>query len=348
MSIFAENNTIIYIEPINDLISIITLRSRWYKLKKIQKVDANITLISPITLIVSKKTRWIRRINQYVLLRLLKKTRTQTNNAIVWSYDPSSFIYFNRLHPWIKLYFIADEYTVHRGDYLPKIGEDEKMTMESADIVFAVTKDLVRKKQWDNKVPVHCPNAVDTNLFNSDNSYDVPLEFKNITSPIIGVVGSVREWVDVDLLIEMANRNPDLTLVSVGPGWSRKDYPSNMIIIGRIPYDSVPQYISHFNVALIPFKITEYTRSTNPLKLFEYLALGKPVVVTNMQGYEAYSDVVYVSRDYDEFSDNIRKALEKNKKGINLQAIKIAQTNTWRTRVNFISQEIQDLVKVVK
>ena len=96
-------------------------------------------------------------------------------------------------------------------------------------------------------------------------------------------------------------------------------------------------------VGLIPFKVTQYTRSTNPLKLYEYLALGKPVVLTDMAGYESFTGVVYISKNSAQFSDNIRQALN-NIADIRTRAIAIARENNWGARVKFISGKMEKLI----
>tara|TARA_B100001971_G_C18257046_1_gene583063 strand:+ start:2483 stop:3517 length:1035 start_codon:yes stop_codon:yes gene_type:complete len=344
MTEFSRKNRVIYVEPVTDFISVIFRRSRWYKLKFCTKISDNIAVVSPITLVVSKGNQLIRCMNQFLQRFYLKFFYIEWTNTILWSYDPSSYKYFKRYQPMLKLYFIADEYTIHKGSYLPYIAREEGKTLDSADLTFAVTEKLQASKQKPESPIYLSHNAVNTSLFDIDLDYPTPPEFTNIERPLIGVVGAVRDWVDVDLIIETAHKNPDLVFTSVGPGWPfGKQVPENLLIIGQRPYDKIPAYINSMTVGLIPFKVTEYTRSTNPLKLYEYLALGKPVVVTDMLGYDSFADVVFISKNSDQFSENINRALADAVR-IRSRAISIARENSWESRAEVIANKIVEII----
>jgi len=108
---------------------------------------------------------------------------------------------------------------------------------------------------------------------------------RDIPHPILGFFGLIRDWVDLDLLAEVAKRRPDWHIVLLGDADSNVNLSAyrgtaNMHFLGRRPYASLPAYCRCFDVGLIPFKVNELTKSVNPIKLREYLAAGLPVVST--------------------------------------------------------------------
>jgi glycosyltransferase involved in cell wall biosynthesis len=114
----------------------------------------------------------------------------------------------------------------------------------------------------------------------------------------------------------------------------------NLSYLRAKDYHDLPRYLNHFDATIIPFKINKITRATSPLKLFEYMAGGKPIVITDMDECKSYKSVL-VSRNKREFLKNLDKAikLKNNKKYMDLLT-KEAKENTWSKRVEEIIREL--------
>jgi glycosyltransferase involved in cell wall biosynthesis len=115
--------------------------------------------------------------------------------------------------------------------------------------------------------------------------------------PIIGYFGSLAQWFDYELVIELAKRR-DYEVVLIGYDYdgSMKRYGldrrKNLRVIGPIPYQRLPRYAHWFDVSMIPFRLNEITESTSPIKLFEYMALGHPIVSTGLPECRKYRSVL--------------------------------------------------------
>ncbi|MEN5063221.1 glycosyltransferase [Achromobacter aegrifaciens] len=132
--------------------------------------------------------------------------------------------------------------------------------------------------------------------------------------PVIGYVGAISEWFDFDLLLAVAQENPKWTFVlvgaSVGAEEKKANLPSNVKFIGEIPYSDVPGMLSTFDVCVIPFILSPLTIATNPVKLYEYLAAGCPIVATplpELAGLEALG--VCCAENASGFAEAIEKLL---------------------------------------
>jgi glycosyltransferase involved in cell wall biosynthesis len=157
------------------------------------------------------------------------------------------------------------------------------------------------------------PNGVDTKLFRAVLAGDVkpnPI-YDNKTRPVVGFYGSIASWVDIDLIVTAARVFPDIDFIVIGPDYNLQ-FPNlgvpNIKRIGFVPYEDIPGYLAGFDIAMIPFKNTPMTKAVSPLKAFEYLAAGRPVVTTLLPELVGINGV-YVSDTPYEFIGNIHRAL---------------------------------------
>jgi hypothetical protein len=193
------------------------------------------------------------------------------------------------------------------------------------------------------------PNGVDYEHFHRERSLkDCPEDMKSIVTsgnPIIGYHGALAKWIDYDLLNALAEEMPDWNIVLIG--W---DYDgslralrtrSNITYLGLKTYNELPSYSVWFDVALIPFKTGDIAQSTSPIKLYEYMALNKPTVVTRdlieCHGYKS----VFIARDKDDFIEKVEAALRsKDDPEFIRNADGEARANTWQNRAALLDATI--------
>jgi glycosyltransferase involved in cell wall biosynthesis len=145
----------------------------------------------------------------------------------------------------------------------------------------------------------------------------VPPELAAVPGPVVGYAGSlVALRFDVDLFCDTANAMPEATFVLVGPGDHlitdeiRRRTHENVLILGSRPYEALGSYIGAFDVGIVPYKLNDFNLGSDPLKVYEYLALGKPVVSVPLPSVEELGDVVAIARGPEEFAAMIRGALK--------------------------------------
>ena len=196
-----------------------------------------------------------------------------------------------------------------------------------------------------NATVVYIPNGVDVSWFRQQayNSKS-PSDLSHIPTPIIGFVGLISFWIDVKLIYEAAAQLPAYSFVLVGPTCQRLGQPpSNLYILGPKPYSEIPSYIKSFDVCLAPFKVDKIGDAADPLKIYEYLALGKPIVSTNIAEIKKLREYIYIARDKKEFIELINEALKESKE-LNQKRELYAENNSWAKRVDEILSSISKVI----
>ena len=228
--------------------------------------------------------------------------------------------------------------------------KSEKIILENSDLVICTSKQLYLEKQQQHPKTYFVPNAAD--ISHSEKARDMhtnihPL-LKEIVKPIIGYFGNIERRMDYELLEKVFDRNPDKNFVFVGPvnddllpqTWHKK---SNVYLLGKMSFEEMPSILKGFDVAIIPFKKDAVSNTIFPLKLFEYLGSGVPVVSTNFN--EDLKDFTKQTVNYcataDEFSNALNDAIENESMIRKNERIKIAEENTWEKR----SKEFSDLLE---
>jgi glycosyltransferase involved in cell wall biosynthesis len=130
-----------------------------------------------------------------------------------------------------------------------------------------------------------------------------------------------------------------MSFVLIGPVWypvieERLKKLPNIFFLGRKPYQEIPMYIQQFAVGIIPHKVDQFIKSTNPMKVYEYLACQKPVVATPGGDIEVFKDVVYVANDYQQFNDYVKEALAKDHEAIRQKRAEAVKEHGWAKKVD--------------
>lgn len=188
-------------------------------------------------------------------------------------------------------------------------------------------------------------NGVDFNHFNKNKNNAIPKEIRNLVEkkrPIIGYFGAFASWFDYELVLKLAVERPDYEILLIGWDYDKSivkynlDKVSNITIIGPIDYSILPNYSKWFDVSTIPFKINEVTESTSPVKLFEYMAMGKPIVTTNMKECRKY-DSVLIAKEPKQLIEQVDRALQlKDDRKYAKLLKKEAMMNTWKAKTKEI------------
>jgi GT2 family glycosyltransferase/glycosyltransferase involved in cell wall biosynthesis len=161
---------------------------------------------------------------------------------------------------------------------------------------------------------------------------------------IIGYYGAIAEWFDVDLVGKVAQAFPDCSIVLIGAdtvGAQRKlSAFTNVKFLGEIPYKQLPAYAHAFDVCLLPFKVIPLTLATNPVKAYEYLSMGKPVVSTDLPEVREMGSVCTVATEASDFVAQIKKSLDNP--GTPETRQDFAQEQTWAHRAQALIAASED------
>ncbi len=165
----------------------------------------------------------------------------------------------------------------------------------------------------------------------------------------MGYTGSIHaDRVDVDLVESLALALPQATIALVGPNMltasvtARLQTLPNVVFTGSIPYARLPQIMRAFDVCIVPHRVTAFTESLNPIKLWEYLAAGKPIVSTDVAGFRDYPEHVAIAQDTEMFAQGVKVALcEAPAKAITRRFE--ACSHSWDSRLDCILEVLMQI-----
>ena len=254
------------------------------------------------------------------------------------------------LKPRLNVYHCVDPII---EDYDAKHGHvSEEIIIRECDLVVCTSRQLYLEKSEMHPYTYFIPNAADFKHSEKALQDSTPIysELHHLKRPIVGYFGNIERRLDYKMIHEVMRMNLDKTFVFVGPvepEFLKKISPSeipNLKLISRVPYDVMPNVIKGFDVAIIPFKKDEVSYTIFPLKLFEYLGSGKPVVSTNFNTHlnEFTFGTVPFCTNANEFSEAINDALENDTPQKKQERLNAAKENTWDRRLTEFSNILEE------
>lgn len=240
-----------------------------------------------------------------------------------------------------------------------KVEEQENMLTEKADVVFASAPGLVDKLKKHNENVHFTPNVGDYEKFKDAKKVtEFPEDIKDINRPIVAFTGALDSYkFDLELFKKLLADHPKYSFVLIGQialkdkGPSLKDIGleefDNVYFLGQKQYAKIHNYYGAFDAYIIPYILNDYTvGGCFPVKFHEALAAGLPTIVTDMPAYSPFESVSYISKSYDEFSQNIKRALDEDSPEKIKQRQQIAKENTWDGKVDTLLGLIRKLSQV--
>jgi glycosyltransferase involved in cell wall biosynthesis len=283
-------------------------------------------------------------INNLFLSFLIKQQTKKLffKNPILWIYPPYNPYLIGRFNEKLVIYECVDEYSASQGLVKKKtIKLLEKLTIQKSDLVIVTAQALYDSKKDLAKNIYLIPNAAEIEHFKKSNLNEtkIPEEMLKIKKPILGFLGTIQYWIDFDLIRFIAFKNPGWSIVMIGPIGRLAEIEKikslpNVYLLGRKPYQEVPNYVKAFDVCLNPYKIDEVSKSCSPLKLYEYLASGKPIVSVDMPEARKFKNLIEIGLDYEDFLEKIQKVLDclpEDKAKIEMR-IREAEKHSWDSR----------------
>ncbi len=285
----------------------------------------------------------VSRFNWWVAKFLVRKGLKQLgfSNPVLWIYAYNASSAVHKFGEQLSLYLCNDAFAqLYRNKFLrQRVTTIEKHLMSRVDAVVTVSEKLTEEKKPFAKKIATIHHGVDFHLFSGSVK---PIEMLTYPRPLLGYSGVIRHIIDLDLLEYLAVQNPKWVIVMIGPVTeSRKEYYDkvrrleslpNVHFLGPKSPQDLPGYLSQFDICLLPYtrgEVSSYYSS--PLKFFEYLATGKPVVST-VGPYAFDNDIVSNADDYSGFADAVASALKKNSLSAIRKRKSLARDNSWEMR----------------
>jgi len=232
--------------------------------------------------------------------------------------------------------------------------EDHFALLQRADLVIVTAKSLLEKVSTTRADALLIPNGVDYDFiqFSKPAAVDLPptdlLPVLERGNPIIGYSGALAAWFDYDLLMQAASHFSEFSFILIGVDYDGSLQRSgvlempNIFYLGMKQYRELFNYIWRFDVAIIPFKVNNITMATSPVKLFEYMACRKPVIVTDLPECREYA-AIFLAENNLQFVNFLPEAIQKKEDQSYLSHLdRQAQTNTWEARVLEIMPHLTD------
>ncbi len=236
-------------------------------------------------------------------------------DPIVWSYLPNAIGIIEKLPYTHVIYHCIDDYRDFTG--VPKLAMDrmERKILQRANLTVVSARALLNSKGPHARKIAYIPHGVNLEDFRRYLSATPDLkDIKKIRRPIAGLVGRIADWVDLPMIMRCAKELPHWSFVLVGPSnVELRQYSNvpNVHFLGKKDYKEVPHYIQSFDVCLMPYRNIARIATANPLKMYEYLALGKPIVTVPVDEVTDFAHLLTIAAP-SEFSAAIEKAYSED------------------------------------
>jgi glycosyltransferase involved in cell wall biosynthesis len=336
------------------------LRRIWARVKRglrpPRQVQERIFVWSPL-LVPFHRYRWVRMLNR-LLLRVgiaFWYRVIRLKPQILWTYSPLTAELYDLPAYALVVYHAVDDMKKQPGMPSKAIANGELQLAKKADLIFTTAPRLQAFYKNFNPSTFFYPNVADFDHFNSalDPDTHVPDDINALARPIIGFVGAISSYkLDFGLIATLARCHPNWSFVLIGEvgegdpltDASLLDHLPNVHILGGRPYASLPGYLKAVDVAILPSLINDYTRSMFPMKFFEYLASGKPVVSTDIPALSAYGHVAALCSDSTDFTKAIRVALDGKAPALELR-LAAAREHTYDIRTSRMWERIGEALR---
>jgi glycosyltransferase involved in cell wall biosynthesis len=315
--------------------------TRW-----LRKVPEGLWVMTPVNLPFYgwRAVRWLNRILLVGQLRLAMLL-LRMSRPILWVAIPTAAEVAGRLGEKLLLYQVSDKYDANEDSALSVqvIREYDRQLRDAAAVVLYSGRKLFQEATENHRFFLE--QAVDFAHF-SDLTVEPAAELDGIPGPILGYFGAMDYVMDPELITEVARLRPDWHWVLLGlrSNLVRISAP-NIHFLGSKPYSSLPRYIRRFDVCVLPWRANNpFTSYGSAIKVREYLATGKPVVIAPLYEYLETPGLRFF-RGTQEFIEQVETALEKDTLALAAQRQAVVRNNTWDERARQLATLINSLLR---
>jgi glycosyltransferase involved in cell wall biosynthesis len=360
MSLLARSNRVVYVGPqlaLRDGINAIWKRPKRYRV--VERVTETLSVYHGPSLWGKARGdrtgswlfNWTTGRLRLTHIRWLAR-REGMHAPILWVFDPMMAGTVGTFGEKLVVYHVLDNYVEFFDPAATclraTMAKHEAGMLAKADLVFTVSERLYQRCARTNPRTILVPNGVDYERFQAAIATDgMPGDMQRVPRPIVGHVGAVQPDMDFSLVARLAGEHPEWSLVFIGPedlGSDRSRFEAlltrpNVYYLGSKQVQDVPLYINRCDICIMPYHVTESTADCDNIKLYEYLACGRPVVSTDVPSVRRFSPMVRIATDADEFVAQVKSSLGEDPRWAEARR-REASRNSWQHRVMALSEAI--------
>lgn len=274
-------------------------------------------------------------------------------NSVMWVYDTEAAEFLSAFKRGIVVYDCVDDHAVQAGPNRnpKKVSREEEAILKRADLVTVTSKRLFEQKSRLSCRVKLVLNAGDVQLF-QERQENVPEIFKQLKRPVIGSVGALDSYkIDFDLVYELVEKRPDWQFVFIGAPVVERSLSAinrlkefkNVHLTGPLPRQQVPAYVHQFNACIIPYRANQYNAASFPLKFWEFMATGKPIVVSGLPELKGYVPLIGYAENADAFIGELEEWLKDNQRGAE-EKKQLARGHGWQQRADELLRLLNEVL----
>lgn len=358
-SLALENNNILYIEntgvrrlKLIDFKRVILKIKSWLSTTGGYKESSKLITILITVIFPFPYSRFFNFINSNILYFKIKKwQKYNQNKTIIITFLPTPLIHkiIDKIDHELLIYYCANHMSKGSKQAHPlKLWEE--LMFKKSDYVVSISDEITNRASKFNEKVFKVSPGVDKLFFKFKKERSL-VEYINIKKPIVGYVGAISNVIDFELIKYLIDELHDYSFVFIGPVYESKKFneiinDKKVFYLGEKKHDTLPDYISYFDIAIVPYKVNEFTNSVYSCKLNEYLACGKTVISTPIAEHKKFSsenqNTIFISDNFKKFKEDIIA----NTKNINSEIIKnrinLAKKNSWIERFKYFNHILDE------
>jgi teichuronic acid biosynthesis glycosyltransferase TuaH len=305
-------------------------------------------VVSPVLL---RRDWWFKSLNSERVHKAIRRAAAilEMKSVTLFLWSPMSagvigkideaVVAFDALDNWLRHPEIKDKRGFIRLGY--------ELVSANAGLIFVNSKNLQDFFRTLGRESILIKNGVDPNRFGFQ-KFTMPADLARIRKPIVGYAGKLAQRINVELVHFVADRMPEVAFVFIGPILNKKSVRylfnrPNVLYLGDKHYDSLPNYVAHFDVAMIPHHVGDLENDGDPIKLYEYLAAGKPIVTTRIAGVDEFSEKIEIALSPSDFLERVRKLVcshTNDAADVESRRKLIGEEHTWELKADIMVKEL--------
>ncbi|MBT0002338.1 glycosyltransferase [Vibrio alginolyticus] len=259
------------------------------------------------------------------------------DKPVFWTSLPTAADVCAEMNPRGLIYYCGDDFSALAGVDHDTVTKHERTLVNAANVIFTASETLSTK--FPSHKTVTLPHGVNVSLF----SEPAP-KAKDLSDngrKVLGFYGSLSEWLDYDLIAQVADQAPDWDLVFIGPNeFSDNPLPqrSNIYYLGPRAHHTLPRYSQHWDASWLPFVDNAQIKACNPLKLLEYLATGTPVISTSFPALMPYKHMLHIVQNVEDVCASLDHLIPPP-----ANSKQYVQQQSWEARANQVDKLVRAL-----